>query len=204
MTTHKITQIAAAALVGFVLTVAPVQAQENWMGVSWGAAFPLSDTKDFAQGTSFRNVAFDYSRFIERHIAVGFTAAWSVFSERYDGVTTSFEGIDLHGTQVRYVNAFPLLITGRYFVIGRESRDKPNFWIGGGAGTVIGANRVDFGQFSFKETNWHLAIAPEAGVSFAFRRDLAMFGQARYTHAFKTNGIQHQFWNFNVGLAWRN
>ena len=73
-----------------------------------------------------------------------------------------------------------------------------------GVGALIGENRLDVGTFGFKETNWHLAIAPEAGVSYALNRDFAIFGQGRYTYGFKTRDVSPAFFNFNVGLAWRN
>ena len=154
--------------------------------------------------TSWRNVGIDYSRFIKRNLAVGLNASWTVFVERIPDVTTSLSGVDINGTQVRYVNAFPLLATGRYFLKGRSSRDKLDAWVGAGAGALISENRVDVGTFAVKETKWHLAVAPEVGFAYSLRGDMSLLGQVRYTYGFKTADIEPQFFNFNIGLAWRN
>ena len=204
MTLSRISKVAGGALLLGVMAVAPAQAQDQWLAVSWGGATPSGDTKSFAEGTSFRNVGIEYVNFIKPNIGVGFNASWSVFSNRVADVTTSLSGVDLHGTQIRYVNAFPLLVTGRYSLSRATRRNSVGAWVGAGVGALIGENRVDLGLFTAKETNWHLAVAPEVGVSYALSRDFALFGQGRYTYGFKTNDVSPRFFNFNVGLAWRN
>jgi hypothetical protein len=204
MTISRIRNAVVGGLVLALLSVSPTAAQDNWLAFTYGASTPMGPTKDFAPGTSWRNIGVEYSSFIKRHVAVGFTASWSVFSARVEDVTSSFGGVDITGTQARYVNAFPLLLTGKYFLGGRSSRNKVDGWIGAGAGAMVSENRVEVGTFAVKDTKWHLAIAPEAGIVYSLHRDMALFGQVRYNYAFKTSDIEHQFMNFNVGLAWRN
>ncbi len=204
MTISRFSRIAVGSVVFALLAVAPSAAQDHWFSITYGVSTPSGPTKDFIDQTSWRNVGVDYSNFIKRNLAVGFNASWSVFVDRVEDVTTSLSGVDINGTQVRYVNAFPLLATGRYFLKGRSSRDKFDAWVGAGAGAMISENRVDVGTFAVKETKWHLAVAPEAGFAYSLRRDMSLLGQVRYTHAFKTGDIEHRYFNFNVGLAWRN
>lgn len=204
MTLSRFSKVAAGALLFGVLSVAPSQAQDQWLAVSWGGATPSGDTKDFAAGTSWRNVGIEYVRFIQPKLGIGFNASWSVFSNRVADVTTEFPGLTVNGTHIRYVNAFPLLVTGRYSLARATRRNSIGAWVGAGVGALIGENRLDVGTFIAKETNWHLAIAPEAGVSYALNRDFAIFGQGRYTYGFKTRDVSPAFFNFNVGLAWRN
>lgn len=208
MTLKEISKVAAGTLLLGVLAAAPSQAQEHWLGMTWGASTPSGDTKDFASGTSWRNFGVEYANFFKPNASWGIVAAWSVFADRVEDVTTSFEGLDVNGTHVRYVNAFPIMATGRYYLAGggrgRARTGSPGFWVGAGAGALIAENRLDVGTITAKETNWHLAIAPEAGVSYAMSRDFQLFGQARYTYGFKTGEMAPSFFNFNVGIAWRN
>lgn len=204
MTFSRIRNMVVGSVVFALLTVTGASAQDNWFSISYGASTPTGSTSDFTSGTSWRNIGVDYSTFVKRHIAAGFSASWSVFSDRVEDVTSSFEGVDITGTQIRYVNAFPLLLTGRYFLNGRSSNSKLDGWAGAGVGTMISENRVEVGTLAVEETKWHLAIAPEVGVAYSLHRDMSLFGQVKYTYGFKTSNIEHSFLNFNVGLAWRN
>ena len=204
MTLQRIRRAAA----GFVLLVAvgasPVEAQQDqWFGITYGAALSSGDTGDFIDRTSWRNFAFEWAYFTRPELAWGFTAAWTVFDQRLDDATASFEGVDIHGTQWRYVNAFPLLVTARYFVTGREFDNDFDIFIGAGAGTIYAENRVEVGTFAVTDNNWHFALAPEAGLTYPIRRDFVGYLQARYNYGFSSGGTDQQFWNFNVGLAWR-
>ncbi|MDX1393132.1 MAG: outer membrane beta-barrel protein [Gemmatimonadota bacterium] len=192
-----------ATIVLGLLGTAPALAQNQWFSLSYGVALPSGPTQDFTDNTSWRNIGADYSWFTSRHIAVGFSAAWNVFVEREADVTTSLSGSDITGTQIRYVNAFPLLVTGRYFLKGRNSGDF-DLWLGAGAGAMISENRVDVGIFTVDESPWHLSVAPEAGVVYPVNDVMALFAQGKYTFGFKTDDIEHRYFNINLGFAWRN
>ena len=203
MTTSGMKRALLGALLLAIVGAVPAAAQNQWFSLAYGVSLPSDGTKDFTDNTSWRNLSADYSWFTTRNIAIGFNAAWSVFVERVPDETASLEGVDVTGTQVRYVNAFPLLVTGRYFLNGRNSGGI-DLWAGAGAGAMISENRVDVGIFSVTESKWHFSVVPEAGIAYPLTTDMALFGQAKYAIGLKTGDIEHKYFNFNVGFAWRN
>jgi len=182
------------------------QAQGNWwLGATYGASIPTGDTKDFAEGLSWRNVAVDARRVLGERFAVGVSAGWSVFAASHDStVTVAVEGAAITGTPLTTVNTVPLLATGHYY-FGKPpigSYMGVTAFVGLGLGAYLVENRADIGTVEFSETNWHLGVAPEAGFAYKMGTAAAILLSARYNHAFKSGGFTHSFWNFNIGLAW--
>ena len=119
------------------------QAQQWYWGMSYGMTAPVSDTKDFTPGTSWRNYAIDVLARIKPNTAVGVYFGWNVFNDITTDVA-SLQNVDLGGTQFRYVNSFPMLVTIRQFT-GPPGGIR--LFYGGGIGTQYVKNRVDVGQW---------------------------------------------------------
>jgi hypothetical protein len=182
------------------------QAQGNWwLDITYGASIPSGDTRDFAEGLSWRNLAVDARRVLGDRFAVGVSVGWSVFAASHDtAVTVAVEGAAITGAPLTYVNAVPLLATAHYYFgnppIG--SYMGVTAFVGVGLGAYLIENRADIGSAEFSETNWHPGVAPEAGIGYKMGTVAALLLSVRYNYAFKSGGFTHNFWNFNVGLAW--
>ena len=100
-----------------------VRAQDFMWAVNYGVSQPLSNTKDFTDGTSFRNVGMEWLYAPGPHVAIGVSANWSVFDSLATDVA-SFGGGEFQGTQFRYINTLPILATVRY-LLGESGKARP-------------------------------------------------------------------------------
>jgi len=176
---------------------------QDWLnGVTYQISFPLSDTKDFANKTSFRGVGLDFRKFVKQDVTVGLAADWNVFHEVTD------EMIDLNkvnperygnvsGTQNRIVNAFPILATVHYY-LGQDNL----FNIGLGVGTYYVKNRLEIGVVAINDDNWHFGLAPEIGFKKLVGYTTNFFVSAKYNYAFKANETQPSYVALKVGFLW--
>ncbi len=175
------------------------QAQEWYYAVSYGMATPVSDTKDFTGGTSWRNWGVDVLAFVRPTTSVGVSFGWNVFND----VTTEVSSVgqvDIQGTQFRYINSLPMLVNIREY---RGTRGGMRPFFGLGVGTQLVKQRVDVGQWRISENTWHFALAPEIGVVLPFESDAKWFISGKYNYAVKASDRTHSYFAFNIGIAWQ-
>ncbi len=197
---------AVAALLAIGASARGARAQDWWFGFTYGAAVPTSDTKSFTdQSASWRNFGVEGRRALDDHFALGFSVGWNVFDDKTTE-TASFDGIDVTGTQFRYVNSFPLLLTAHYYIGRRIAayRSGVRAFVGAGVGAYVIENRVDIGLFSLSKTNWHPGVAPEAGLVWKASGPWALSLSGRYNYAAESNDVKHAYWTFSAGIAWSN
>jgi outer membrane protein W len=177
-------------------------AQDKWFAaVTYQAAMPTGDTKAFSDDFSWRNIGIEWRNMVQPNLSVGFATAWNVFAEQTDEVV-SLGGFDASGTQFRYVNAFPLLLTAHYYVVpSRPMLPRP--YLGVGVGTYFIENRLTAGTTGITSKNWHLGLAPEAGVVLPVNRYSAAFVNAKFNYALEAGDVTHTYWTFAFGMAWR-
>ena len=180
------------------------QAQQSFFGISYGMSVPTSDTKDFTEGTSWRNGTVDILAKVRPNTAVGLSFGWNVFNDvtttvsRIDGEGS--RPIDIAGTQYRYINSFPMLVTVRQFT-GTPGGMRPFFGLG--VGTQFVKQRVEVGQWRISDNTWHFALAPEIGVLLPIGSDAKWFVNAKYNYAAKASDRTHSYFGFNIGVAWQ-
>ena len=188
----------AGILAALALTVRPADAQYGWWsGFTYQAALAQSDSKLFSDGLEWRNFGLDFRRMVSPQVSVGFYTGWHTFNDRVDGLL-SFDQVDVSGLQRRYLNAFPLLLTGHWYL--QDARTGGAF-VGLGAGTYWVENRVEIGRTSLKTDAWHFGLAPEVGWAFNTASGLAPYVTVRYNHAFEAGDFTHGWWTFGVGIA---
>ena len=175
------------------------QAQQWFWGMSYGMTVPTSETKDFTSGTSWRNWGVDVLARVRPNTALGVSFGWNVFDEITTTVS-SLDNVDVGGTQFRWINSFPMLVTARQFM-GPPGGIRP--FVGVGVGTQLVKQRVDVGQWRFSDDTWHFAVAPEIGVVFPFGYDAKWFLNAKYNFAAKASDRKHSYFGFNIGVAWQ-
>ena len=200
MTTSGMKRALLGALLLAIVGAVPAAAQNQWFSLAYGVSLPSDGTKDFTDNTSWRNLSADYSWFTTRNIAIGFNAAWSVFVERVPDETASLEGVDVTGTQVRYVNAFPMLLTVHRY-LGQPGGIRP--YLGAGVGTYFVEERLEIGVVALTADAWHFGLAPEAGLIVPVGWRARALLQAKYNWALKANEIEHTYWTFNIGFAFQ-
>ncbi len=184
-----------AALIG----ASEARAQNSFLGISYTTSAPVSDTRKFINKFSFRNVGLDWRYRVHPNATVGLYTGWNVFSQKAEGLL-NFGGLDVSGTHLRYVNAFPIMVNAHYY-FGQQRRIRP--YIGANVGTYHTRNRLDMiGTGTRIEQNvWHFGLAPEAGLMFPVGGDTRGLLTVRYNYAVKRSGITHTYFTFGVGLA---
>ena len=177
---------------------------------TYDIAFGTGETSDFIGQTSFRGMSITGQSFISEHISLGGQFTWNTFYEKLDNELAEFDFIDddedrvtgaLYGTQFRYINSFPLLVTAKYF---NKNPVFENFSVFGGlgAGTTIIKRRLEIGIFSADETKWHFTLAPEAGLVYGLGEGFKFFLSGQYFYSFKTSETpSHSHFSLHLGFA---
>lgn len=174
------------------------QAVDYHSTVNYGISVPLGGTGDFISNTSFRGFSFEFGRFFDEEISVGFLFAWSVFNESFPRDSYEYEDLTLTGNLYRYINAFPLMAMGRYY-FSPDSKFRP--YVGLASGAYVINSVSDFGVHRFENKNWHFGLAPEAGIIIGMGTEAYFNLGARYNYAFKSGGDTHSWLGVQAGVT---
>lgn len=191
-----------------MLTLATVmaittQAQEwDWAtSVHYSVGIPTGDLKDFTDNISARGAIFEARSFQSDQFSIGFSIGWQVFKDRLEG-TFSREGQDVTGTQVRYVNTLPIMVTGHYY-LGDPGSVRP--YLGAGLGTLRSLQRTDVGLFTVNNNNWHFGFYPEVGVFIPVSFDMGINVAAKYNYGLgASDSFDYSYLALSVGFTWLN
>lgn len=202
-----------------LLFTATVSAQ-SFGSITYNTAVPQNGLNDFVDNVSWRGFGVEGRWFQSSNLSFGLSFGWNVFDQRTD-VPIQIQGSDIvdaensgnikgtiSGTQLRYVNSFPIMATG-HFYIGKK-RETIRIYFGAGLGTYHIKQRLEIGIVAFEENDWHFGLAPEAGVLLRLSRDVTMVFNAKYNYAFSAgktvSGTDKEFgyWGINIGFAWQS
>ena len=194
------------SIIILLLVSASVSAQS--MGsITYNVAVPTDKLDNYIDEISWRGVGLEGRWFQSSNLSFGVSFGWNVFDLRTGDVIQIKEdnvGGAVSGTQLRYVNTFPMLATGHYYT--GKKRDQARFYVGAGVGTYYILQRLD----AYESNNWHFGLAPEAGVLVTLSREVTMIFNVKYNYAFSSGEAlgggdnDVQYWGFNVGFAWQN
>ena len=182
-------------------------AQRSYTFATYQVSFPLGDTKDYTNATSFRGFGLGFRYTVQKSTTVGLDLGWTVFNERISE-TVQLEGENpgaVTGTQDRFLNTFPIMANVHYY-FGERRGIRP--YIGLNAGGYYMVQRFDIGIVSLQEDRWEWGIAPEVGVIFPIERDFAIIVNGKYNYAFTGKSplgtdIKHSYVGLNVGFVWQ-
>ena len=124
-------------------------------------------------------------------------------TENFDIVNSDGERLTgaVNGTQLRYINSFPILFTAHYFT-KNPVFESFSVFAGLGAGTSIIKRRLDIGIISLEETKWHFTMAPEVGIVYGFNSSMKLTASAQYYYSLKTSETpEQQHLTFHIGFA---
>jgi hypothetical protein len=188
-----------------LMLVMNVFGQEMMSGLSYNMGLTTGESSDFVNDYSWRGFGFEIRSFRGENFSVGGSFSWNVFDEK-TGEIIWFDRGAVSGTQIRHMNAFPLMLNAHYYLGQFSDRMRPYFGLN--VGTYYINQRLEIGVIAFNADNWHFGLAPEIGVMFPTYSGSIFFMNVRYNHAFKAgNGIaggegnSWQYWGFNVGVA---
>jgi hypothetical protein len=156
-------------------------AQDNITAITYQASVPLVDLDAYIAKTSWIGWGIEGRHFRSptSNFTLGFAFAWHVFDEKLYG-TEVLESGAVTGTQRRYVNSLPFLLTGNYYFV-RKGDLKP--FVGAGAGAYYVSQRFDIGVYTREVTGWSFGVMGEAGFQYPLG-DIEGFVSVRYYYAF--------------------
>jgi outer membrane protein W len=198
-------RVLASIILAALLFAGEAYAQgDYWFGVEYNTVLPQGNADDFAGGFSWRGGSFGGRRLVKENVSVGFWAGWHVMDEKTDEIS-SFEGdnagLDISGTQFRYINSFPLMLNAHYYA-GQYGSLRP--FVGLNAGIYYIERRVEVSVFVVDEEKVHFGLAPEAGLTFPLGWQARGLLSARYNWAASAGGSGAiGYWNFSIGAAWQ-
>lgn len=175
----------------------PAAAQDWFWGATWGMSIASGEAYDYISEESFRNFGIEGRKFVAPNTSVGLSLNWSVFNEKTTEATEIPSGA-VWGTQFRYINAFPLLVTGHKYFGDPESRQ---LYVGVGVGAYAIERRTEVGLFAVDWDTWHFGLAPEVGFLFPMGWRAKGFLNARYHYTSEAEGFEYQWWDFRIGIV---
>lgn len=172
----------------------------------WVIGFPVGETNDFLDQTSFRGFGIDGRGYVTDRLTVGGRAAWQTFYKDFGFVTNKVvdgsgnEEYTISGNQRKYINTAPLTVnTHYYFGYGQVLP-----YAGIGIGAYYVDSRSYMGIYYVREEAWHFGIAPEVGVVVPFGSSNTGINVAlKYNYAAKTKDTQAVSWvELDIGIAY--
>ena len=180
-------------------------AQESIFQIGWDVAIPTGDLKEeYIDEVSFRGVTIGGRKFLTDFFSVGGKGGWQTFYTRFDGTYEVDENTDLTGTQLRYLNVYPIQANFHYY-LGEDEGIRP--YLGANFGIVFANQRTDIGIFTVGQNSTHFGVSPEVGILIPV--GLAGGGvilSGKYEQAFKTNktNIHIQYFSVNLNFMFAN
>ncbi len=172
---------------------AQIFAQDDHFGMSWDVTVPLGETSEYVGETSWLGFTMQWRKFMTDNVSLGFSFGWSVLHQRSfethsfkftpDGFNQAING-DVSGEQFRYLNSFPILLKGHYY-LGDPYDSKIRPYGGLSVGTTPIQQRTEIGIIAITDTNWHFTVAPELGILIPLDQ-LDLFFAATYMYSLKT------------------
>ena len=182
--------------------------RHTWFGAAtYQVSFPLGDTKNFTDETSFRGFGLDFRYTVQKSTTVGLSFGWNIFHQRTSETAelgTKNPGA-ISGTQDRYINAFPIMANVHYY-FGERGRIRP--YVGLNAGGYFMLQRFAIGIVALDNDRWEWGMAPEVGFIIPVERDFAIMVNGKYNYAFTGesvlgNDINHSYVGLNIGFVWQ-
>ncbi len=174
-------------------------------GMTWNIGLPTGRMSDFMHKTSYGGFGIEARNFVSDEFSLGGSLSWNYWSEM-TGETIQLKQGALSGTQIRYINSFPLMVNAHYYIGDRKDQLRPFLGVNVGAYYIL--QRLDMGVYSVDNDHWHFGIAPEGGVLIEMSRDTYLTVVGRYNYAFSSgetydgNKNALAYWGINIGVSW--
>ena len=192
-------RIMACLVLAATLGVTGASAQDYYFGITYDTCLALEDTDEFAGTFSWLGLSLEGRKIVSPTTSVGFFFGWHEMDKRTSEVVAVSPGVDIHADQQRYINSFPMMVTGHYY-FGQQGRMRPH--VGLGIGTYLIERRNEFGVFLTDEDTWHFGLAPEVGIAWKSGWQSAGIISVRFNWASPGGDEEEMYINFRVGAAW--
>ena len=139
--------------------------------------------------------------FIETNLAIGLEANYSHFYEEVGSQTWEFGNTTLTGDSYKYFDAFPILLTGRYYMNLDVPDQKLVPYAGFGLGTFYVKELLKIGSLSIQDDGWVFGLKPTVGVMTPVEDRLWLYTEASYYKTFEASDLEaYTYFTLVVGL----
>lgn len=175
---------------------APWIPEDRSATLSYSTAIATGATNEFISDFSLVGINLDLQLPLRRRFALGTSLGWQVLYGKSDQLSVIGD-ITLSGVQVRHLNTFPLLLSGRFYPNGQGYGIKP--YVGFGTGIYPSEWRADISLLALSSVTVHFGFSPEIGILVpAGRGSFAL--TAKYHYAFESGGNPEiSYFAFMVG-----
>jgi outer membrane protein W len=187
-------------------TAATAMAQEQMTTLTWNMGLPSGRMADIMGKTSYSGFGLSFERFLNEEFTVGGGFSWNYWSELTDQIIQIPHGA-VSGTQIRYINSFPMFLNAHYYLNKRGEDFRP--FVGLNVGAYYIEQRLEIGVYAFNDHTWHFGLAPEAGFLYRTSDETFLTAAARYNSALSsgttvlgTGTNELAYWGINVGMVW--
>ncbi|WP_194777835.1 hypothetical protein [Pararhodonellum marinum] len=175
-------------------------AQSSYSIVNFAPTLPMGNTADYIGVMTGRSVNVEFIRILEEsRFGYGIEAGRSSFFEKIPNRILESGTVVASGTQFRYINTTPIIVSGHYFFT-ESGKLRPFASLG--FGVVFQTRRVDMGIFSERTTGTQLAIRPELGTIFQISDYVGIKLSGKYYQTMGGSNLpSHAALGFNLGFV---
>lgn len=179
-----------------------VFAQDNFFGITYNTALTTGETNDFISDYSWGALGLEWKKMKTDNLSIGLNLSWQIFSQKIDHGIVNIDNSNttIAGTQLRYLNYFPMTLTTSYH-FNPEGKVIP--FVGLGAGPYRVLQRFDISGFAYDQDTWNFGFYPEVGVLIPTGGSADFFVNSKYNYIFPSqDGPTHTYLNINVGFSY--
>lgn len=195
--------ITAILLIGLAINS---NAQSFW-ALNWDISKGVGETGDFIGNVNLRGASFDGRYLVNDNLSIGGNLGWKTMYEKLSNqppveIENEEIGGAISGTQLHYLNIFPVLLTSHYYF---DSGDvKP--YVGIGLGGVWSEQRNDIGLRSNYSDSFGFGVQPEFGVFIPIGYNSTGFNvAAKYLYGTSAGDLDSLgVFTLSIGFAFMN
>jgi hypothetical protein len=184
----------------FVLSV-HAWSQDWIMALNYNIAVPGKKMQSFINNPSLLGFSLDARKMVTPYLSIGGSFGQQLFYWQ-TGNSLGIEQPAFIGSQIRFMNAFPLMINLHVY-LGDSSRLRP--YAGMNIGGFYAWQRSEMGVLVFEGRKWQWGMAPEIGAIFPVGRvDMTMAAKLNCIGCPRVSSVmdeaQQLYFSFNVGM----
>ncbi|MDD5508333.1 MAG: hypothetical protein PHD25_08415 [Bacteroidales bacterium] len=191
------------SLLALSLLFAGFVSGQSYFLITYDMAVPLGNTKDFIPKFNARGFGVEAGGRFTDHVSAGVGFAWNGFYQELDyDVYGPEDGLPdelTMWTQAwKYITVYPFYGSFKYYFYSRSGME---LYAGAILGTSLISQVTDYGVYSRVSKNWHLTLAPEAGINYWLSKNIGITFNSRFMWSPAAGETDTQtYLGFNMGL----
>ncbi len=184
----------------FILLLSWPASAQYFMGISYDAAAPSGEFRDFISSTSFVGFSAVGRIYLGKNKSVGLTIGWTRFLQSSDE-PLYYKGEWYYEPHERSAYLMPFLLNFHYY-FDLNQKTKLYAGLNGGFYYIIQKFKLTDKNEKALNNSLHLGVTPEIGFLQSWSSGLEGFFGVRYNYVLpRKDTISFSYWSFYIGLA---